>query len=157
MIYTTISFRKKDSSIRRGLDLETNELLLPNLNVIVQIERNVLRCLSHIPMLLSCERSITLVGLCLSKHWSKSIVVFDCYFYYFFFYQVVDEDIRPPQLLFEMAPKRSGFHWRVESLNASVWSALIRGRKRWGLYPPSQYFIPGLLKKKLSEIQQQKS
>ena len=58
----------------------------------------------------------------------------------------MDEDIRPPQLLFEMAPKRSGFHWRVESLNASVWSALIRGRKRWGLYPPSQYFIPGLLK-----------
>ncbi|KAK2551006.1 Lysine-specific demethylase JMJ21, partial [Acropora cervicornis] len=57
--------------------------------------------------------------------------------------EVVDEDIRPPQLLFEMAPKRSGFHWRVESLNASVWSALIRGRKRWGLYPPSQYFIPG--------------
>jgi len=66
---------------------------------------------------------------------------------FFFYHKVVDEDIRPPQLLFEMAPKRSGFHWRVESLNASVWSALIRGRKRWGLYPPSQYFIPGLLKK----------
>lgn len=61
-----------------------------------------------------------------------------------FNHKVVDEDIRPPQLLFEMAPKRSGFHWRVESLNASVWSALIRGRKRWGLYPPSQFFIPGL-------------
>lgn len=61
-----------------------------------------------------------------------------------FNHKLVDEDIRPPQLLFEMAPKRSGFHWRVESLNASVWSALIRGRKRWGLYPPSQFFIPGL-------------
>ena len=57
----------------------------------------------------------------------------------------MDEDIRPPQLSFEMAPKRSGFHWRVEALNASLWSALISGRKRWGLYPPSYYFVPGTL------------
>ncbi|XP_068724426.1 bifunctional arginine demethylase and lysyl-hydroxylase PSR-like [Montipora capricornis] len=59
--------------------------------------------------------------------------------------EVVDEDIRPVRLSFEMAPRRSGFHWRVESINASVWSALILGRKRWGLYPPSQYFVPGVV------------
>lgn len=59
------------------------------------------------------------------------------------FDQVVDEDIRPPQLSLEMAPTRSGFHWRVETLNASVWSALVVGRKRWGLYSPSQFFVPG--------------
>ena len=62
------------------------------------------------------------------------------------FSQVVDEDIRPSQLSFEMTPKRSGFHWRVEALNASLWSALIHGRRRWGLYPPSHYFVPGKVK-----------
>lgn len=61
------------------------------------------------------------------------------------FSQVVDEDIRPFQLSFEMTPKRSGFHWRVEALNASLWSALIYGRKQWSLYPPSHYFVPGTL------------
>lgn len=63
--------------------------------------------------------------------------------FYFDLIQVIDEDIRPPHLSFEMAPKRSGLHWRVEHLNASLWSALITGRKRWGLYPPSRYFVPG--------------
>ncbi|XP_022805964.1 F-box protein At1g78280-like [Stylophora pistillata] len=61
-----------------------------------------------------------------------------------FFEEVVDEDIRPPQLSFEMAPTRSGFHWRVEALNASLWSALIQGKKLWGLYPPSKYYVPGV-------------
>lgn len=61
-----------------------------------------------------------------------------------YFEEVVDEDIRPPQLSFEMAPTRSGFHWRVESLNASLWSALIQGKKLWGLYPPSKYYVPGV-------------
>lgn len=61
------------------------------------------------------------------------------------FQEVVDEDIRPTQLSFEMAPTRSGFHWRVEALNASLWSALIQGKKLWGLYPPSKYYVPGAL------------
>lgn len=61
-----------------------------------------------------------------------------------YFEEVVDEDIRPPQLSFEMAPTRSGFHWRVEALNASLWSALIQGKKLWGLYPPSKYYVPGV-------------
>lgn len=62
-----------------------------------------------------------------------------------FYPQVIDEDIRPPQLSLELAPKRAGHHWRVQALNASVWSALVLGTKRWGLYPPSQYFVPGRL------------
>ncbi|EDO45976.1 predicted protein [Nematostella vectensis] len=59
--------------------------------------------------------------------------------------QFVDEDIKPAQLSLQMAPQRSGYHWRVEQYNGSLWSALVRGHKRWGLYPPSVYFPPGVV------------
>ncbi|KAK3755421.1 hypothetical protein QZH41_016621 [Actinostola sp. cb2023] len=66
------------------------------------------------------------------------------------FLEIVDSDIRPPQLSFQMEPKRSGTHWRVEVLNGSLWSALVQGHKRWGLYHPDVFFPPGVVHNKYS-------
>ena len=44
-----------------------------------------------------------------------------------------------------MGANRSGYHWRVEPFNGSLWSALVVGRKRWGLYPPGTHYVPGML------------
>ncbi|XP_031568709.1 bifunctional arginine demethylase and lysyl-hydroxylase PSR-like [Actinia tenebrosa] len=56
----------------------------------------------------------------------------------------VDEDLRLDWRWIIMAPKKSGSGWHVDPANTTRWLALVTGAKLWGLYPPSQYHIPGV-------------
>ena len=60
---------------------------------------------------------------------------------------VLDDDLRLDWRWIIMAPKYSGSGWHVDPANTTGWLALIAGAKLWGLYPPSEYQIPGKEKK----------
>lgn len=59
------------------------------------------------------------------------------------FFSVLDADTRPDFRWLVIGPARSGASWHVDPSHTAAWNALIRGRKRWALYPPGR-LPPGI-------------
>ncbi|KAI5061372.1 hypothetical protein GOP47_0023877 [Adiantum capillus-veneris] len=53
-------------------------------------------------------------------------------------FDFMDKEDRPPFRWLVIGPARSGASWHVDPALTSAWNTLIRGRKRWALYPPGR-------------------
>lgn len=53
------------------------------------------------------------------------------------FFSVLGDDNRPPFRWFLCGPVGSGSPWHTDPHCTSAWNALLYGRKRWALYPPT--------------------
>ncbi|KAK9130103.1 hypothetical protein Sjap_010590 [Stephania japonica] len=54
------------------------------------------------------------------------------------FFNVLDIDQRPAFRWLIIGPERSGASWHVDPALTGAWNTLLRGRKRWALYPPGR-------------------
>ncbi|KAH7295900.1 hypothetical protein KP509_27G069900 [Ceratopteris richardii] len=53
-------------------------------------------------------------------------------------FDFMDKTERPPFRWLVIGPPRSGASWHVDPALTSAWNTLIKGRKRWALYPPGR-------------------
>jgi len=55
------------------------------------------------------------------------------------FLAILGEDYRPPFRWLIAGPKRTGSSFHVDPIGTAAWNTLIRGKKRWILFPPEAF------------------
>jgi histone arginine demethylase JMJD6 len=55
------------------------------------------------------------------------------------FLAILGEDHRPPFRWLIAGPKRTGSSFHVDPIGTAAWNTLIRGKKRWILFPPEAF------------------